>query len=199
MTTQNLTTLPSSQAQTELAVWDSHGCPSSNLHDSELPEVDLFSPLTIRGLTLPNRVAMSPMCQYSAENGVANDWHFVHLGSRGVGGAVLIVVEATAVTPQGRITPGDLGLWEDMHIEPLARIVRFVRQQGAVAGTQLAHPGRKASTNVPWLGGTPLTPEQGAWPVVGPSAIPFQENSPVPIMQLNNRDGENNLNREPKY
>ncbi|MEH2288006.1 NADH:flavin oxidoreductase/NADH oxidase [Nostoc sp.] len=181
MTTENLTTLPSSPAQTELKSIDSPGCQSTSLHDSDVPEVDLFSPLKIRDITLPDRIAMSPMCQYSAENGVANDWHFVHLGSRAVGGTGLIIVEATAVTSQGRITPGDLGLWDDMQIEPLARIVRFLHQQGAIAGIQLAHAGRKASCNVPWLGGTPLTPEQGAWPVIGASPIPFQEGGPIPI------------------
>ncbi|WP_445632516.1 Flavin oxidoreductase/NADH oxidase [Nostoc sp. DSM 114161] len=181
MTTQNITTLSSSPAQTELKTPGYQGCQSRSLHDSEIPEVDLFTPLIIRDITLPSRVAMSPMCQYSAENGFANDWHFVHLGSRAVGGTGLIMVEATAVTPQGRITLGDLGLWDDKQIEPLTRIVRFLRQQGSVTGIQLAHAGRKASCNVPWLGGTPLTPEQGGWQPVAPSPIPFQENAPVPI------------------
>lgn len=173
--------IPSVKARTELAETVSHGCQSASLHDQKLPEVDLFSPLTIRDITLPNRVVMSPMCQYSAENGLANDWHFVHLGSRAVGGVGLIVVEATAVTPQGRITSSDLGLWDDMHVEPLARIVHFLHQHKAIAGIQLAHAGRKASTDVPWRGGEPLTPEQGGWPVLGPSPLPFQENGPVPI------------------
>ncbi|MEA5602669.1 NADH:flavin oxidoreductase/NADH oxidase [Nostoc sp. UHCC 0252] len=181
MTTEKLTTSPSSPAKTELESIDSPGCQSTSLHDSDVPEVDLFSPLKIRDITLPDRIAMSPMCQYSAEDGFANDWHFVHLGSRAAGGTGLVIVEATAVTAQGRITPGDLGLWDDMHIEPLARIVRFLRQQGAIAGIQLAHAGRKASCNLPWLGGAPLTPEEGGWPVIGSSPIPFQEGGPVPI------------------
>ena len=180
MTTQNPTSVLSLEAQTELAAMGNHGCQSASLHDQKLPEIDLFSPLTIRDVTIPNRVVMSPMCQYSAENGLANDWHFVHLGSRAVGGAGLIVVEATAVTAQGRITPADLGIWDDMHVEPLARIVQFLRQQGAIAGIQLAHAGRKASTDVPWQGGAPLTPEQGSWPIVGPSPLPFHENGPIP-------------------
>jgi 2,4-dienoyl-CoA reductase-like NADH-dependent reductase (Old Yellow Enzyme family) len=140
----------------------------------------LFSPLTIRGITLPNRIAVSPMCQYVATNGFANDWHLVHLGSRAVGGAGLIIVEATAVEARGRITPGDLGLWEDAQIEPLARIVRFLKSQGSVPGIQLAHAGRKASSRVPWEGGEPLTQAEGAWPIVAPSAIPFSPEHPTP-------------------
>jgi 2,4-dienoyl-CoA reductase-like NADH-dependent reductase (Old Yellow Enzyme family) len=124
---------------------------------------------------------MSPMCQYSAEEGMANDWHLVHLGSRAVGGAALVVVEATAVTRDGRISPFDMGLWNDGQIEPLARIVRFVQAQGAVAGIQLSHAGRKASTDQPWKGGRPIPPEQGGWTVVAPSPIPFAEGSPVPV------------------
>jgi 2,4-dienoyl-CoA reductase-like NADH-dependent reductase (Old Yellow Enzyme family) len=150
-------------------------------HDREVPEIDLLSPLKIRSVTFRNRIAMSPMCQYSAQDGFANDWHLVHLGSRAVGGAALVMVEATAVTADGRITPGDLGIWKDDHIEPLTRIARFVHTQGAVAGIQLAHAGRKASCELPWKGGEGLlTPEEGGWPVVGPSAIPFAETSPVP-------------------
>ncbi|WP_445628447.1 NADH:flavin oxidoreductase/NADH oxidase [Nostoc sp. DSM 114167] len=180
MSTENLTNL-SSVTSKGLESLQSYGSQSGCLHDQDIPELDLFSPLKIRDLILPNRVAMSPMCQYSAENGIANDWHFVHLGSRAAGGVGLIMVEATAVTSIGRITPGDLGLWDDTQIEPLARIVRFVRQQGAVVGIQLAHAGRKASSNVPWLGGSPLTPEQGAWTIVAPSSIGFDANSPVPM------------------
>jgi len=142
----------------------------------------LLSPLTIRGVTLRNRIVMSPMCQYSAEEGLANDWHLVHLGSRAVGGAALIMVEATAVTRDGRISPADLGIWSDAHVEPLARIARFVQSQGAVAGIQLSHAGRKASTEPPWKGGGPLmTPEEGGWTVTGPSPIPFREGGPVPV------------------
>jgi len=142
---------------------------------------DLFDPLTIRGATFRNRVAMSPMCQYSSEDGLANDWHLVHLGSRAVGGVGLVMVEATAVTPEGRISPGDMGLWDDKHIEPLARIARFLESQGAVPAIQLAHAGRKASCEAPWLGGAPiLDPARGGWPVVGPSPIPFSPESPTP-------------------
>ena len=151
-------------------------------HDLEVPEVDLLSPLTLRGVTLRNRIAMSPMCQYSAVEGMANDWHLVHLGSRAVGGAALVIVEATAVTPEGRISPADLGIWSDEHIEPLARVARFVRSQGAIAGIQLAHAGRKASCEVPWKAWVSLkTPEQGGWQVVGPSPIPFESGDPMPL------------------
>ncbi|HEY0513131.1 MAG TPA: NADH:flavin oxidoreductase/NADH oxidase, partial [Thermoanaerobaculia bacterium] len=129
-----------------------------------------------------NRIAVSPMCQYSAEEGLANDWHLVHLGSRAVGGAALVVVEATAVTRDGRISPADMGIWNDAQIEPLARIARFVQAQGAVAGIQLAHAGRKASTSAPWEGGGPLmTPAEEGWTVVGPSPIPFREGGPIPV------------------
>jgi 2,4-dienoyl-CoA reductase-like NADH-dependent reductase (Old Yellow Enzyme family) len=158
-----------------------HGCPAGTDHDREVPEIDLLSPLTIRGVTLRNRIVMSPMCQYIARDGFADDWHLVHLGSRAAGGVALVIVEATAVTADGRITHGDLGIWSDAHVPPLARIARFVDSQGAVAGIQLAHAGRKASCDVPWKGGAGLTtPEAGGWPVVGPSAIPFDEGNPVP-------------------
>jgi 2,4-dienoyl-CoA reductase-like NADH-dependent reductase (Old Yellow Enzyme family) len=158
-----------------------HGCPAGSDHDREVPEVDLLSPLTIRGVALRNRVVMSPMCQYVARDGFADDWHLVHLGSRAAGGVALVVVEATAVTRDGRITPGDLGIWTDEHVPPLARIARFVESQGAVAGIQLAHAGRKASCDLPWKGGAGLaTPEAGGWPVVGPSAVPFDAGHPVP-------------------
>jgi 2,4-dienoyl-CoA reductase-like NADH-dependent reductase (Old Yellow Enzyme family) len=141
----------------------------------------LFDPLTVRGVTLRNRVAVSPMCQYSAQDGFANDWHLVHLGSRAVGGAGLVVFEATAVEARGRISPADLGLWRDEQIAPLARIVRFVEQQGAVAALQLAHAGRKASVRAPWdRGGAPLAPADGGWEIVAPSAIPFGEGYAVP-------------------
>lgn len=158
-----------------------HGCQSTAVHDQEVPEIDLLSPLSIRGVSFRSRIAMSPMCQYSAEDGFANDWHLVHLGSRAVGKAALVVVEATAVTPEGRISPGDLGLWSDAHIEPLARIVRFIESQGVVPGIQLAHAGRKASCEPPWMGGAAIkTAEKGGWTVIGPSAIPFDEGDPVP-------------------
>jgi len=151
-------------------------------HDREVPEIDLLSPLTIRGVTFRNRIAMSPMCEYSAQDGFANDWHLVHLGSRAVGGVALIMVEATAVTSEGRISPGDLGIWKDEHIEALERIAKFVHRQGAVAGIQLAHAGRKASCDLAWRGGASLkSPGQGGWPVVGPSPVPFDEAHPVPV------------------
>src|SRR5262249_12696608 len=158
-----------------------HGCPAGSDHDRDVPEIDLLSPLTIRGVTLRNRIVMSPMCQYIAKDGFADDWHLVHLGSRAAGGVALVMVEATAGTRAGRITHGDLGIWSDEHVEPLVRIARFVHSQRAVAGIQLAHAGRKASCDVPWKGGAGLkTPEAGGWPVVGPSAVPFDEGNPVP-------------------
>jgi 2,4-dienoyl-CoA reductase (NADPH2) len=155
------------------------GCPATVDHDRNVPEVDLLSPLTIRGVTFRNRIAVSPMCQYCADEGLADDWHLVHLGSRAVGGASLVMVEATAVTRDGRITPGDLGIWDDRHAEPLARIASFLHRMGAVAGIQLAHAGRKASCEVPWKGGARLkTREEGGWPVVAPSPQPFHEGDP---------------------
>ena len=141
----------------------------------------LFSPLPMRSVTLRNRIVVSPMCQYSSSDGFATDWHFVHLGSRAVGGASLVFTEAAAVTPEGRISPQDLGLWKDEHIPALARITRFIEEQGAVAGVQLAHAGRKASTARPWEGGRPVGPEAGGWrPVLGASAVPFDDGYPVP-------------------
>lgn len=140
----------------------------------------LFTPLTLRGLTFPHRAFVAPMCQYSAEDGFANDWHFVHLGARATGGAALTIVEATAVLPEGRITPGDLGLWKDEQIAPLARIAEFLEAHGSVAGIQIAHAGRKATSAVPWQGGAGLTPEQGGWQPVGPSPIAFDANAIVP-------------------
>lgn len=144
-----------------------------NISDSQ---PHLFSPLTIRSVTLRNRIGVSPMCQYSANDGLANDWHFVHLGSRAVGGAGLVIVEAMGVAPEGRITPGCLGLWSEKHAEPLARIAAFVKQHGAVAGIQIAHAGRKASADLPWNGGAHLSAEQGGWETMAPSAIPFGGN-----------------------
>ena len=142
----------------------------------------LFDPLRLREVTLRNRIAVSPMCQYSAAtDGRATDWHLVHLGSRAVGGAGLVCVEATAVEARGRISPGDLGLWEDGQVEPLARIARFLEGEGAVPCVQLAHAGRKASVRAPWdRGGAPLTPAEGGWEVVGPSPIPFAPGHPEP-------------------
>lgn len=133
----------------------------------------LFQPLTFRSVTLRNRIGVSPMCQYSAVDGMANDWHYVHLGSRAVGGAGLVIVEATAVAPEGRITPGCLGLWSEQHVEPFARIAKFMKDHGAVAGIQIAHAGRKASAALPWQGGAHLSEVQGGWEIMAPSAIPF--------------------------
>ena len=158
-----------------------HGCPSGVDHDREVPDIDLLSPLTIRGVTFRNRIVMSPMCQYSADDGLANDWHLVHIGSRAVGGVGLAMVEATAVTADGRITPKDMGIWSEQHVEPLARIARFVNSHGALAGIQLAHAGRKASCEPPWLGGARLKPDSGGWTSVAPSAVPFNEEDPPPV------------------
>jgi 2,4-dienoyl-CoA reductase-like NADH-dependent reductase (Old Yellow Enzyme family) len=142
----------------------------------------LFDPLTSRGITFPNRVFVSPMCEYSSTDGFANDWHFVHLGSRAVGGAGLVFTEATAVTPEGRISPDDLGIWKDDHIEMLARIVRFVHEQGSIAGMQLAHAGRKASTYRPWSGTGTISEAEGGWTnVLAPTPIAFADNYPQPI------------------
>jgi 2,4-dienoyl-CoA reductase-like NADH-dependent reductase (Old Yellow Enzyme family) len=140
----------------------------------------LFTPLTVRGTTIRNRIAVSPMCMYSSVDGFANDWHFVHLGSRAVGGAGLVFTEATAVTAEGRISPQDLGIWSDEHVPGLARIVEFVHGHGAAAGSQLAHAGRKASTAPPWDGGGPVAEDLGGWRPVAPSAIPFADGYPIP-------------------
>jgi 2,4-dienoyl-CoA reductase-like NADH-dependent reductase (Old Yellow Enzyme family) len=145
------------------------------------PMPHLFTPLTIRGATLPNRVCVSPMCQYSATDGLASDWHLVNLGSYAVGGAGLVIAEATAVQANGRISPQDLGLWSDAHVEGLARIAHFVHGQGSIAGIQLAHAGRKASTRRPWEGHGALLPDEGGWlDVVGPSTLPFSDSYPQP-------------------
>lgn len=142
-----------------------------------------FAPLIIKGITLRNRIIVSPMCQYSAVDGYANDWHLVHLGSRAVGGAALVVQEATAVSPEGRISPEDLGLWEERHIEKLQQITTFIKAQGAYAGIQLAHAGRKASTAAPWKGMQQIAESEGGWKAVAPSSIPFRE-ADVPPMAL---------------
>ena len=142
---------------------------------------NLFDPLSIRDVTLPNRIVVSPMCQYSCANGFANDWHLVHLGSRAVGGAGLVMTEAAAVAPEGRISPEDPGIWSDDHIEFLARITRFIHSRGSVAGMQLAHAGRKASTYRPWDGDGAVPEGSGGWMnVVAPSAIPFADNYAMP-------------------
>lgn len=140
----------------------------------------LFEELKVRGVTLRNRVGVSPMCQYSSVDGYANDWHLVHLGSRAVGGAGLVIAEATAVEARGRISPFDLGIWQDGHCEMLGRIAAFMRQHGAVAGIQLAHAGRKAGVGRPWQGGKSLSDEEGGWEPVGPSAIPFDDGYRTP-------------------
>ncbi len=149
----------------------------TNTDATETQTAHLFSPLTIRGITLKNRIMVSPMCMYSSENGFANDWHMVHLGSRAVGGAGLVFTEATAVEARGRIAPQDLGIWDDRHVETLARIVSFIKEQGVVPAIQLAHAGRKASVSRPWDGGKPLAESQGGWPdeLVGPSPAAFAE------------------------
>ncbi len=141
----------------------------------------LFDSLEIRGIQFANRVFVSPMCEYSSTDGFASDWHFVHLGSRAVGGAGLVLTEATAVLPEARISPQDLGIWSDDHIEPLSRIVRFIHEQGSVAGMQLAHAGRKASTYRPWDGQGTIPEREGGWKnVVAPSAVAFAPNYPLP-------------------
>jgi hypothetical protein len=141
----------------------------------------LFSSLIIKNINLKNRIVMSPMCQYSAKDGFTNDWHLVHLGSRAAGGTGLIITEATSVSPEGRITPGDIGLWNDEQIDGLSRIVNFVHLQGAIAGIQLAHAGRKASCAVPREGGKQLDEKQGGWQTVAPSDIPFTTGERAPI------------------
>lgn len=150
----------------------------------------LLDELKIRDVRLQNRIVVSPMCQYSCEEGIATDWHLVHLGSRAAGGAALVIAEATAVLPEARISPQDLGIWSDVHIEPLARITRFIHAQGSVAGIQLAHAGRKASTIRPWDGAGKIDQEQGGWnDIVAPSAIPFAANYAMPAAVSHERIG----------
>jgi 2,4-dienoyl-CoA reductase-like NADH-dependent reductase (Old Yellow Enzyme family) len=141
----------------------------------------LFTPLTIRSITLKNRIVVSPMCQYSSEDGFANDWHFVHLGSRAVGGSGLVFTEATAVNPEGRISPQDLGIWKDEHIAELKRITDFIEKNGSVPGIQLAHAGRKASVTEPWNHDKLIPPSAGGWKTVAPSAVPFSEEKDTPL------------------
>jgi 2,4-dienoyl-CoA reductase-like NADH-dependent reductase (Old Yellow Enzyme family) len=140
----------------------------------------LFDPLPLRSLTLQNRIVVSPMCQYSSVDGFSNDWHFVHLGTRAVGGAALVMTEAAAVTADGRISPHDLGIYDDRHVDGLAKCVRFIQSQKTLAGTQIAHAGRKASTARPWEGGGLIARERGGWEPVGPGAEPFADNYPTP-------------------
>ena len=140
----------------------------------------LFQPYQLKSIQLKNRIVVSPMCQYSAIDGFANDWHLVHLGSRAVGGAGLIIAEACAVAPEGRITPNDLGIWKEEHIPALKRITDFIQEQGSVAGIQLAHAGRKASFPQPWLGTELLSKEKGGWEPVAPSALAFNDKYALP-------------------
>lgn len=140
----------------------------------------LFDAFTLRGITFRNRIGVSPMCQYSAQAGFANDWHLVHLGTRAVGGAGLIIAEATAVQAHGRISPNDLGIWQDEHIVAFAPITKFITEHGAVPGIQLAHAGRKANTARPWEGGLPIPDPEKTWRIVAPSALPFRADHPTP-------------------
>jgi 2,4-dienoyl-CoA reductase-like NADH-dependent reductase (Old Yellow Enzyme family) len=142
---------------------------------------NLFTPLSIKSIHIKNRITVSPMCQYISEDGFASDWHLVHLGSRAVGGAGLIITEATAVSPEGRISPNDLGIWKEEHLDKLKQINSFIAAQGSVPGIQLAHAGRKASTNVPWKGRGKVSINEGGWEVVAPSAIAFADNYPLPV------------------
>ena len=150
----------------------------------------LFEPLEIRGVTLRNRIVVSPMCEYSSNDGFANDWHLVHLGSRAIGGAALVMTEAAAVTPEGRITPSDLGIYRDEHVAKLREIATFIASQGAVPGIQLAHAGRKASTTPPWEGGKAIRTGSGGWVPLAPSAVPFNAGSHVPRAMTEHEIGD---------
>lgn len=141
----------------------------------------LFQPLQIRRILLKNRIVVSPMCQYSSKDGFANDWHLVHLGSRTVGGAALIFTEATAVTPEGRISPDDLGIWKDEHVKELKRITDFIEKNGAIPAIQLAHAGRKASHSSPWKGNKVLSLDEGGWQTIAPSPVPYKQLQPLPV------------------
>ncbi len=148
----------------------------------------VFDEFRLKDVVLRNRIGVSPMCQYSSEDGFPNDWHFVHLGSRAVGGAGLVVVEATAVSPEGRISPADSGIWLDDHIQPFARITHFLKQHGAVPGIQLAHAGRKASANKPWEGDDHLEPHEGAWETIAPSSVAFGASLPMTPREMTAED-----------
>jgi 2,4-dienoyl-CoA reductase-like NADH-dependent reductase (Old Yellow Enzyme family) len=154
--------------------------PTTQGQESFLMSSPLFTSFDLRSVEFANRIGVTPMCQYSAEDGFANDWHLVHLGSFAKGGAGMVILEASAVTPEGRISPGDLGIWKDEHIDGLARIVRFIHGQGARVGIQLAHAGRKASMSIPFGGERLLTPEEGGWQTIAPSAVAFSENTSLP-------------------
>ena len=151
---------------------------------------ELFKPINIRGVELKNRIVVSPMCQYSSEDGFANNWHLVHLGSRAVGGAGLVFTEATAVSPEGRISPDDLGIWKEAHIEFLKSITRFIKEHHSISGIQLAHAGRKASHLSPWKGRRPATEQEGGWQTIAPSPTPFKEGDPLPL-EMSNEDVKN--------
>ncbi|MGQ2983501.1 NADH:flavin oxidoreductase/NADH oxidase [Flavobacterium sp.] len=148
----------------------------------------LFSLLQIKSIILKNRIVISPMCQYSAEDGFANDWHLVHLGARAIGGAGLVIQEATAVSPEGRISPCDLGIWSDEHIEKYKQITAFILSQNAFPGIQLAHAGRKASISTPWQGNRKLTHDEGGWTTVAPSAIPYHDNEAMLPLEMTRED-----------
>lgn len=142
---------------------------------------NIFTPLTLRDVTVPNRIVVSPMCQHSTDgDGLATDWHLVHLGSRAVGGAGLVMTEGTAVEPRGRISPGDLGIWSDDHVEALRPITSFIKAQGSIPGMQLAHAGRKGATAKPWMGGDPLPQDDGGWETLAPSSIPYPFDTETP-------------------
>ena len=172
----------SGECQPLVRDWKKRNIPWLHLEVQPGMSTSLFEPLTLRSITLRNRIAVSPMCQYSAQDGFATDWHLVHLGSRAVGGAGLIIAEATAVEARGRISPQDLGIWSDAHIDKLRQITSFIGEHGAVPGIQLAHAGRKASTYRPWAPQRGAVPEdEGGWQVVGPTDEPFSEIYPKPV------------------
>ncbi|MDD2599154.1 MAG: NADH:flavin oxidoreductase/NADH oxidase [Kiritimatiellae bacterium] len=148
--------------------------------------IKLFEKFTLRDVEFRNRIWVSPMCQYSCKDGMPTDWHLAHYGSRAAGGAGLVLVEATAVAPEGRISPQDLGIWSEAHANALQRITRFIKEQGAIAGIQLAHAGRKASIAVPWNGGKSVGVENGGWQTVAPSALPFAADDPLPHQMTKN-------------
>lgn len=147
----------------------------------------LFEPFSLREVTFRNRIWVSPMCQYSSANGMPTDWHLVHLGSRAVGGAGLVMVEASGVSPEGRISPQDSGIWSDVHAKAFEPITKYIDSQGAIPAIQLAHAGRKASTAAPWLGGKKVAIDDGGWEVVAPSAVPFNDDYPMP-RAMNSKD-----------
>jgi 2,4-dienoyl-CoA reductase-like NADH-dependent reductase (Old Yellow Enzyme family) len=179
---RNLICNPINSYHLPVKIVESDKCliPASHLCEKKLMP-HLFSPIKIKNIEFKNRIVVSPMCEYSSVDGFANDWHLVHLGSRAVGGAALVITEANAVSPEGRITYGDLGIYKDEHIAKLKQITDFIHQHGAVAGTQLAHAGRKASHEIPWKGGAQILANQSnGWETVAPSAIPFTENEQPP-------------------